>query len=180
MSMNLLTRRRWLNLGLLGLAGGLAALVGFEPGRKPVLAIPPLLALAPTQVEHIMVERADQESLTFTRRGAHWEMTTPVTGPANPVLINPILNLAEIRCPLWYAAAELDLRQLHLDPPRLRLRLNEQEIRFGDAAPTDGRRYLQVGTTVYLCPDGLYPLLTSAAASFLTPVIEKSVRKDTP
>lgn len=179
--MDALARRRWLNLGLLTVAGGLAALAWFEPGREQWLHIPlPLLDLTPTQIERIEIERSGQERLAFERRGVRWEMIAPSVGPANPVLINPILNLAETRCPLRYAAAGLDLQQLGLDPPRLRLRLNGQEIRFGNVVPTDSQRYLQVSATVHLCPDNLYPLLSSAAASFLTPVLEKLEEKDAP
>lgn len=45
--MNALMRRRWINLGLLSLAVGLAALTWFDPGRElPV--IPPLLVMVAT------------------------------------------------------------------------------------------------------------------------------------
>ena len=106
-------------------------------------------------------------------------MTAPDSGPANPVLIHPISQLAEARCAPSYPVADLDLPRLRLDPPRLRLWLNGQEIHFGDTAPTDGQRYLRVGATVHLCPDRWYPLLTSAAASFLAAPIEPPVSNST-
>ena len=61
-----------------------------------------------------------------------------------------------------------------LDPSRLQLHLNDQNIQFGATAPTDGQRYLRVGATVYLCPDRFYLLLTSATASFLAAPIDPS------
>ena len=64
------------------------------------------------------------------------------------------------------------MKPLGFDPPRLRLRLNDQTVEFGATAPTDGQRYLQIGESVYLCPDRLYPLLTSSAGGFLGPSIE--------
>ncbi|RUQ32964.1 MAG: hypothetical protein EKK68_04370 [Candidatus Competibacteraceae bacterium] len=169
--MNTLRRRRWLNLGLLGLAGGLAGLAWFTPDRESVTG-PPLLNLAPALLERIRVERPGQQTLAFERRGEHWQMTAPGVGPANPVLINPILQLVEMHCPVRYPVGMVDLKTLHLDPPRLRLWLNDQEIRFGSTAPTDDRRYLHLADHVYLCPDRLYPLLSSSAAGFLAPVIE--------
>lgn len=165
--MNTLARRHWLNVGLLGLVGGLAALVVIEPGRDWSATIPPLLELPAERIERIVVERPGQEQLAFERREGQWWMAAPAQGPANPVLIRPIPQLAEARCAPSYAVADLDLPRLRLDPPRLRLWLNEREIDFGDTAPTDARRYLRVGGTVHLCPDWWYPLLTSAAASFL-------------
>lgn len=167
MNVNALGRRHWLNIGLLGLAGGLLVLVLFEPSRERLVESSPLLDLVPTRIERIVVERSDQEKLVFERRAGRWWMTAPTTGLANPVLLDPILRLAEARCPLRYAVGGLDPKVLWLDPPRLLLRLNDHEIRFGATAPTDGLRYLQIGATVHLCPDGLYPLLTSAAGSFL-------------
>ena len=173
--MNTLARRRWLNLGLLGLVGGLAALVVMEPGRDRSATIPPLLELPAERIERIAVERPGQERLAFERREGRWWMTAPEPGPANPVLIRPIPQLAEARCAPSYAVADLELPRLRLDPPRLRLWLNGQEIHFGDTAPTDSQRYLRVGGTVHLCPDRWYPLLTSAAASFLAAPIDPSV-----
>lgn len=170
--MNALARRRWLNFGLLGLVGGLVALVVIEPGRDRSATIPPLLALTAKRIERIVVERPGQEQLALEQREGQWWMTAPQQGPANPVLIRPIPQLAEARCAPSYAVADLDLPRLRLDPPRLRLWLNGREIDFGDTAPTDGQRYLRVGGTVHLCPDRWYVLLTSATASFLMKPLE--------
>ena len=158
-------------MGLLGLVSGLAALAWLESGQERLESVPALLDLTPAQTERIAVERPGQANLAFKRSGGRWWMTAPESGLANPVLLNPILNLAGTHCPLRYAVAELDLKSLQLDPPRLRLWLNDREIRFGATAPTDGWRYLQIGASVHLCPDRLYPLLTSAAASFRAPPI---------
>lgn len=173
--MNTLARRRWLNVSLLGLVGGLVALVVIEPGREQSAAIPPILEFTAERIERIEVERPGQERLAFERREGQWWMIAPEQGSANPVLIRPIPRLAEARCAPSYAVAGVDLPRLRLDPPRLRLWLNGREIHFGDTAPTDGQRYLRVGETVHLCPDRWYPLLTSAAAGFRAAPIDPSV-----
>ena len=170
--MNALTQRVWLNLGLLGLVMGLAALALLESGRENPVLTAPLLDLTPAHVEHIAVERTGRDTLAFEQRDHLWWMTAPDNGPANPVLIHSILQLAEARCPLRYATTDLDLKPLGLDPSRLQLHLNDQNIQFGATAPTDGQRYLRVGATVYLCPDRFYLLLTSATASFLAAPID--------
>lgn len=170
-----LTRRYGINLGLLGLASALAVLALLEPGREPPPALPPLLDLTPERIDHIAVERSGQDRLAFEQREGQWWMTVPERGLANPVLIRPIPQLAKMRCAPSYAVAQLNLPRLRLDPPRLRLWLNEREIHFGDTAPTDGQRYLRIGGTVHLCPDRWYPLLTSAAAGFLAAPIESAI-----
>lgn len=177
--MNTLTRRRWLNLVLLGLASGLAMLVGLKPKQKQQEDLSGWLHLALAQIEQITVERPGQVKLVFTRQKDRWWMEAPEHSPANPILLNPILHLAETRCPLQYAVAELDVKSLQLDPPLLRLKLNDQEIRFGTTAPTDSQRYLQIAQTVHLCPDQLYPLLTSAEASFRAPPIDAAALSGT-
>lgn len=130
--MNALSRRRWLNLGLLGAVSGLATLTWLEPGWAPVVS--PLLNLVPAQIERIRVERRGQDTLAFERRGDQWRMTAPSAGLANQVLINPILQLAEAHCPVQYPAGAIDLKMLRLDPPPLRLWLNDREIGFGGSA----------------------------------------------
>ncbi len=164
--MNAIVRRHWLNAGLLGLVGALTALAVFEPGKQaPEIA--PLLARRPTQIERIVVEREHQERLIFERRAEAWWMLTPTPGLANAVLINAILQLTALRCEPQYAANPANLKQAQLEPARLRLRLDHDEIRFGTTAPIDGQRYIQVGDTIRLCPDQAFTLLTSAAGSFL-------------
>ncbi|MBE2293964.1 MAG: hypothetical protein IAF00_03405 [Phycisphaerales bacterium] len=180
--MNTLARRRWLNLVLLvllGLVGGLAMLVWLKPKQERHEDLSGWLDLTPAQIEQIEVERPGQVKLVFTRQEDRWWMSAPEHGLANPILLNPILHLAETHCALQYAVAELDLKSLQLDPPQLRLKLNDQEIRFGTTTPTDGQRYLQIAQTVHLCPDRLYPLLTSAEASFRAPPIDTSALSGT-
>jgi len=174
LTVSTLTRRRWLNLALLGLVGGLAALAWLESRQERFAGVPALLDLTPARIERIAVERPGQADLAFKRSGGRWWMVAPESGLANPILLNPIMDLAGAHCPLRYAVTELDLKALQLDPPRLRLWLNDREIRFGATAPIDGRRYLQIDATVSLCPDRLYSLLTSAAASFRAPPIGSS------
>ncbi|MCB1776545.1 MAG: hypothetical protein KDI50_03825 [Candidatus Competibacteraceae bacterium] len=167
--MKAVERRRWINGGLLILAGGLAALALLDSGREP----PPLLMKkSSAPIVRITVTRPGQPTLVFARQEGRWRMITPDSGWANAVLINRVLEATTLRCPRQYPAADLDLPALRLDPSLLQLRLDDQEIHFGVTTPTDGLRYLQTGATVHLCPDPLYRLLTSAAASFLAPPLK--------
>ncbi|MCP5159984.1 MAG: hypothetical protein H6974_02135 [Gammaproteobacteria bacterium] len=175
--MNALMRRWRSNLGWFLLVCGLAglALFAFEAERSMVA---PLLGTEPTQIEHIEVLRSDREKLAFVRRDGRWWVTSPSHGPANPILLNQLLQEATAHCPRQYPVAEVDLKALSLNPPRLRLRLNDQEIRFGGIASVDGLRYVQTATMVHLCSERLYRLLSSAAASFLVPPIASTESPD--
>ena len=171
--MKVIERRRWINGGLLILAGGLAALAFLESGRKPLM--PPLLVeKSSDQIARITVARPGQQTLVFARQEGRWRMIAPDNGWANAVLISRVLEATTLRCPRQYPAADLDLPALRLDPSLIQLQLDNQDIHFGVTTPTDGLRYLQTGATVYLCSDHLYRLLTSTAASFLAPPLENA------
>ncbi len=168
--MDALAQRQWCNLGLLVLVILLTAIIIMEPFQKtPPATTLPLLPLNPNEVKQIRIERPQQSTLAFERRNHRWQMSRPEHGRANPILIDAILRLGEIHCPLHYAVTELNLEKLHLKPPGLQLWINQKRVLFSAITSIDGQRYLQVGKTVYLCPDVFYPLLTSAASSFLAP-----------
>ena len=160
--------RRRLNFLLLGAISGLLVALWRDEVPQPTA----LLNLAPDAINFIEVFRSDRESLHFARLQDGWQMSAPQAGPANALLIQRILEVSALRCPRHYPASQLDLAALELDPAPVLLRLNSAEIRFGAASATAGLRYVQVGSNVALCPDSVYPLLTSAAASFLTTTLE--------
>lgn len=177
--MKVIERRRWINSGLLILAGGLAWLALLESDREPPMP-PRLVKKSSDQIARITVRRPGQQTLVFARQEDRWRMIAPDSGWANAVLINRVLEATTLRCPRQYPAADLDLPALHLDPSRIQLWLDNQDIHFGETTPTDGLRYLQTGATVYLCPDHLYRVLTSAAASFLAPPLETAQSSPAP
>lgn len=168
--MNALAQRNLVNLGLLAAVLGLAVLLFWQPELEATSPLLPTLDAA--QVQRIQVTRQQRETLEFVRQGGQWRMTAPYSGWANPVLLKRLLEITARHCPRQYALSELDRAALHLDPPLLRLQLNDQPISFGTTTALDGMRYLQIGATVQICPDHWYALLDSAAASFLAPVWE--------
>ena len=165
-----LSRRHGLNAGLFLLVAGLAALAWFAPDQESPTVGTPLLSLTADQVDRIIIEQPDQTRLIFVRAGSEtaWQMQAPEPGRANPILMRALLELAEARCTAHSAVTGLDLAELHLQPPQLRLWLNDHELAFGSVAPVSGLRYVRSGATVALCPDDWMRLLTSAAASFRT------------
>lgn len=172
MTVRVLQQRTWINSALLALVAGLAALAWFEPGQEPPTTSPPLLPLTAAQIQRIVIERPGQAGLAFVRDAAIWRMQAPLQGAANPILMNALLQLPEARCAPQYPITGLDLASLQLQPPRLRLWLNSQELAFGGLTPANDLRYVRSGTMVALCPDLWMRLLTSAAGSFLTTPVQ--------
>jgi len=164
-----MSRRNLLNLGLLGLVIALLALAIFEPGRDRQPAPVPLFTLKPEQVDTIRIKRPEHEDLALQRRQGNWFIIKPLEAPANASLVDRVLKITTSTCPVRYAAAELELARLQLDPPRLRLILNDQALAFGGTETLNGRRYVQIGDSVYLCSDRFYYLLTGTLENFTTP-----------
>ena len=169
--MNTLGQRRWINSGLLLLAASLAGLALLEPGKEPP-AQSSLLETPADRISRVTIVRPEGETLVFTWQDSGWRMSAPASGWVNPVLMKRVLSIATLDCPRRYPAAGLDLSGLKLEPPKLRLQLNDRTIHFGATTPADGLRYLQIDDTVHLCPDHLYPVLTSTVASFLAAPID--------
>ena len=159
--------RRRLNFLLLGAVSGLLVALWLPTTPPP----PPLLNVEASAINFIEVFRSQQPSLHFARLKDGWQMSAPQAGKANALLIQRIVEVSALRCPRRYLVEELDVAALELAEPLVLLHLNTQEVRFG-AVSAEGLRYVQVGATVALCPDSVYPLLTSAAASFLSATLE--------
>ena len=158
--------RSKLNLGLALSVVALVSVVILKPGQEPPSAPPTLLTLNPGQINRLQIERPEQEALSFQRQDGSWNMLTPSQAPANIPLLERLLMIADVRCPLHYQAVDLDLARLGLEPPRLRLLLNEHVLSFGDTESLNEHRYVRVDDTVYLCADLYYPLLVGPAAGF--------------
>jgi hypothetical protein len=169
-----MSKRHWLNLGLLGLAAVLGWLTLVEPGREPPSAPQPLLDLSPAQVDTLRIERPTLGDLTLQRRESGWFLIAPVAAPANPELIRQLLKITQAVCPLHYPAAELELSRLQLEPPLLRLMLNDRVLAFGGIEPLDQQRYVRIGDTVYLCTDRYYYLLQGTVENFTAPLTART------
>jgi hypothetical protein len=100
--------------------------------------------------------------------GATWRLTEPLQLPANTVVVESLLGLTQAASHAQWVAASLDLEKFKLKSPRIRVRLNDVELGFGDTEPLEGRRYVLAENTVHLITDGYYPKLIAPPASFVS------------
>jgi hypothetical protein len=160
-----MSARGWLNLGLAVLLIGLALLAWKRPGN-PQPEEHRLTSLEPDAITRIRVERPERPAIEFRRRGGKWWLASPIELPANEVRVSNLLELASKTSDSVYTASELDLKQYGLAAPKVRVRLNDQTIAFGNINPLNYLRYVQVGDVVSLISDNLYDLDTAEAASY--------------
>lgn len=154
--------RTWLNLTLLVLAVATALVAAYLPGIKKPLPPPTLTQLVPEQITHIHITREGQQDIDFIKDKQGWAMTAPLQIPANPLRIDALLRVAHVPSQSRFTALGQTLSKFSLDPPRVRLRLNDTEIAYGAMEPLNHQRYVLADNTVHLIFDTQQVYLTAA------------------
>ncbi|MEO5573468.1 MAG: DUF4340 domain-containing protein [Gammaproteobacteria bacterium] len=151
-----------LNLGLLVLAAIAGLVMVYLPGlEKPATPIA-LTSLKPAQVTHILMQRTGQADIRLVKQQQGWFMTAPLTLSANTASVDSLLELAQIESQQQFNARAQDLGKFNVAEPRVRVRLNDEEIAFGGTEPLQQRRYVLVNNTVHLINEVVYDSLLSA------------------
>ncbi len=163
----LIMRGMWVSIGVLFLL--VSALGGwiFWLQKTPESTQPTLADIDPQSIQHIVIGHAD-ETMAFTRQPSGWIMTQPFHVPADPYHMEQLTALPKQTSHAQYQISEKELAQFELAPPRILVRLDNTEFRFGMQNPIDFRRYVQVdGGPVQLIDDSLMSLLTAPATSWI-------------
>jgi len=149
-------RARWLlNLLLLLVVAGLAALAYFRPGLDEPLPPPTLSSALPEQAQRIQIERSRREAISMVRDAAAggWQITTPINLAANSFRIEPLLQVRRMVSRSSFPAVEVDLKQYGLSSPQVRLSIDDERYAFGGVEPLNGYRYVMIDRTVHLLSD---------------------------
>lgn len=160
--------RLLLNLCLLLVATGLAALVYFYPGKPTIEAPPSLLSVRVGEIERIRIERAGVEALALTREQGVWRMKTPYHLAVNQVRADAVARLSDA-VSFAQLAVDGDLASYGVENPKLRVVLNDETLEFGDTDPLYKRRYVRVDDTLHLIADSGYHHLLASPAGFVHP-----------
>lgn len=164
--MSLFARRWLINLALLALLALLLFAVRID--QRETLRASTLTALAPEAVTRIVLERAGEPAVRLRRRDTGWEMTEPFAVPVIADAVAALLPVARAPVTRTLPVAGLDLAELGLERPPVRLRLDGLELRFGSTEPVADRRYVQQGDTVHLIDDRYLPRLLTPAADLIS------------
>lgn len=156
-----------LNLVLLVTVAALALLVHFRPGRQKPPPAPPLTSLATGDITTIAIERPGHPAITLAKSHGRWRITAPLQARANALRVEGVEAAATAGSLAHYASAQLKLKDVGLDPPTARLRLNHETIEFGATNPINHWRYVKVGDTVHLIDDTVFPFLTMGPTGFV-------------
>jgi hypothetical protein len=147
-----LSQRLLINLVLIALIAGLSyAGFHFEPGSSadPKSTIS---ALRPDDVHSIEIQTADLQ-LRLQRSAQGWDLETPINWPAYATNVGRLLSILNFETSPLADAADIDLAQLGLQPPKANIRFNDSLLQFGTTNNIGERRYVMLDTRVYLLPD---------------------------
>ena len=151
--------KRWLINGLLILVIAMSALVGYRYQSQSVnQGTNAITRLKPAEISSLIIQFPDKDIVLRKSEGL-WLIESPLQWPAHGITIERILGIASSQAESSFAAEEVDLASLGLLDPQVRLSLNDTQISFGTSNNIGDRRYLMVGSTIYLLADIHYPFI---------------------
>jgi hypothetical protein len=153
-----------LNLALLAIILGLAALAYFEPG-KDVVNRGTLAAVDEASLSKITLE--NRETMVFEKKDGHWRLTAPFQAPVNEIRVGQLIAIAKAEPEADYPLQADNLAKFELDKPKARLTLGTTTLVFGGSDPINMRRYVQVGGTLHLVNDDFFHHLQAAATDYV-------------
>jgi hypothetical protein len=118
---------------------------GYQPQQR-------ISSLKPADIETVAIQTADA-SLNLRRDAQGWLIEAPIRWPANNINIERLLSIVNSETDSRLPADEINLAALGLQFPEAVLTLNDTQLLFGATNNIGKRRYLMVGSTVYLLPD---------------------------
>lgn len=113
-------------------------------------------------VSTVLIQRPNTETVRLQQRDGYWWLEAPSEVSANDFHIRQLVAVARARPEAAYPLADVEPERLGLDPPRVRLQLDDQVVLFGETDAVDGLRYVQVDDRVLLIADRIMPLLEGA------------------
>lgn len=161
-------KRLLLNLGLAALLGTLVLLAVYKPGVEQAPAKHPISQLSPESIAQLRIERTGQTTIELSKDAqGHWQMKAPLQAPGNNFRLKQVLEILTQQPEHSYPASQMDLGQIGLTQPTLRLQLGTLKISFGDQNPLDQLRYIQIGNQVHLIKDEQFELLNGPVTGFV-------------
>ena len=118
---------------------------GYQPQQR-------ISTLKPADIETVAIQTADA-SIRLRRDAQGWLLEAPIRWPANSINIERLLSIVNSETDSRLPADEINLATLGLQFPEAVLAFNDTQLLFGATNNIGKRRYIMVGSTVYLLPD---------------------------
>lgn len=146
-----------------GLLAAIAVLYTFNKAQNRESAI--FLPVDLEMLSHIIIEQTPQIELKKT--AGEWNILSPVQGRANPETMQKMFETLAAPLGEKYSLSEVDLKTLSLNPPNLRVLLDEEALDFGRLAATTQMHYVKYQDSVYLASPFLQVRFSQSPQQFL-------------
>ena len=138
---------------------------------------PPQTAIhALGDAQSIELQFAGEQILSFDKINNDWQQSFPVSAPVQSQRLQVLLDTNKYS-QRKYATADVPEEDIFVDS--IKLKINDAEYDFGSIEPVSKLRYVRSGDQVYLQPDTVVPLLSTANNAFLDLKITDEVQNIT-
>jgi hypothetical protein len=118
---------------------------GYQPENR-------ISSLKPEDIHTVAIQTADS-SFILGRVGSQWHFEKPLRWPANNITLERLISIVNNETESRLSAAKIDLSTLGLQFPKAILTVNDTRILFGATNNIGKRRYIMIGSMIYLLPD---------------------------
>lgn len=138
-----------LNLALIAALVALSLLAYFKPWQEAPALIK-LIQLKRDDVTRILIEPRDSAAIRLEKLDGAWRVVAPLTAQAESTQVDRLADIVNASARQKLASA--DLGQFDLNPPQVRVTLNDQAIAFGRINDITYEQYVATAQGVYLVP----------------------------
>jgi hypothetical protein len=138
-----------LNLVLIAALVALSLLAYFKPWKETVPAIK-LTQLKRDEVARIAIEPRGAAAIGLEKREGTWRIVSPLNAQAEDIQVDRLVDIVNAIAKQKLAGA--DLAQFGLDPPQVRVTLNDEAFAFGRINDITNEQYVAAASGVYLVP----------------------------
>ena len=138
-----------LNLALIAALAALSLYVYFKPWQDAAPTLK-LTQLKRDEVTRIAVEPRGAVAIKLEKRDGAWRIVAPLNAQADATQVDSLINIVNANAKQKLANA--DLAQLDLNPPPMRVTLNDQTFAFGRVNDITYEQYVATAGAVYLVP----------------------------
>lgn len=158
-----------LNLVLALALASLLVLAFTDTGDSSQAPMATLTQQEPADIQRIVIDAPDRPRMVLEKTADRWQLREPFSAPADTESVTRLLGLNSAISHSRYPLSSVNIGQLQLDKPQLRIRFDDNLLRLGTTDALNGYRYVQHNDTVHLIIDRYTHNLRDAAAGFASP-----------
>ena len=138
-----------INLALIAALVALSLLAYYKPWKSADPTIK-LTQLKRSDVVRIAIEPRGAAAIKLEKNGGAWRIVTPLNAQAEDTQVDRLIDIVNANSK--QKLAKIDLAEFDLNPPPVRVTLNDQAFAFGRINDITNEQYVATADGVYLAP----------------------------